>query len=110
MQMPNANGLLREVSEGRQLAINLDSRRYNEAFRSGQSVHNVDKNSCFGMFKMVDLSHPNIGIKQLKLKWRKFDCVAGKVGGARNIFLELFGRNSAESTFWLDSSSTEKVS
>ncbi|XP_039036089.1 aminodeoxychorismate synthase, chloroplastic-like [Hibiscus syriacus] len=31
-----------------------------------------------------------------------------EVSGAWNIFSELFGKNRAENTFWLDSSSTEK--
>ncbi|GMN51099.1 hypothetical protein TIFTF001_020251 [Ficus carica] len=108
MQMPNANGLLREVSKGRKLVNYADDRRYTEDSRSGQSMHDADNNSCFRMLNMVDLSHQNIGIKHLKLKWRKFDCFANKVGGARDIFHELFGHHNAGNTFWLDSSSTEK--
>lgn len=46
--------------------------------------------------------------KCLKLKWRKFDHLAGQVGGAQNIFCQLFG-HEAENTFWLDSSSTDMV-
>lgn len=110
MQMPNANGLLREVSKGRKLVNYADDRLYTEDSRSGQSMHDADNNSCFRMLNMVDLSHQNTGIKHLKLKWRKFDCFANKVGGAKNIFQELFGHHNAGNTFWLDSSSTEKVS
>ncbi|CBI31471.3 unnamed protein product, partial [Vitis vinifera] len=46
-------------------------------------------------------------VKFLNLEWRKFNGLAGQVGGSRNIFCELFGGNNAEYTFWLDSASTE---
>ncbi|XP_054815007.1 aminodeoxychorismate synthase, chloroplastic isoform X2 [Prosopis cineraria] len=57
---------------------------------------------------VVDLNHASIAYKCLKLKWRKFDHLAGQVGGAKNIFCGLFGHHKAENSFWLDSSSTEK--
>ncbi|KAA8534355.1 hypothetical protein F0562_031894 [Nyssa sinensis] len=57
---------------------------------------------------MVNLSHPSNGIKFLKLKWRKLQRLASQVGGARNIFCEIFGHHKAENTFWLDSSSIDK--
>ncbi|XP_058113604.1 aminodeoxychorismate synthase, chloroplastic isoform X2 [Magnolia sinica] len=44
----------------------------------------------------------------LKLHWKKFDCLASKVGGSGNIFCELFGSHKAEDTFWLDSSSVDQ--
>lgn len=47
--------------------------------------------------------------KFLKLKWKKLERLASQVGGARNIFCELFGDHKANNTFWLDSSSIEKV-
>ncbi|KAK4436018.1 Aminodeoxychorismate synthase, chloroplastic [Sesamum alatum] len=45
--------------------------------------------------------------KRLKLRWRRVECTMSQVGGAGNIFCELFGDDHAENTFWLDSSSTE---
>ncbi|KAH6763597.1 para-aminobenzoate synthase family protein [Perilla frutescens var. hirtella] len=45
--------------------------------------------------------------KYMKLRWRKLECSANQVGGAGNIFSELFGSHHAGNTFWLDSSSTE---
>ncbi|KAL2324798.1 hypothetical protein Fmac_023856 [Flemingia macrophylla] len=59
------------------------------------------------MFNMVNNHPATTGPKCLKLKWRKFGHLAGQVGGAESIFCGLFGYE-AESTFWLDSSSTEK--
>lgn len=47
--------------------------------------------------------------KNLKLKWRKVECSINQVGGAGNMFCELFGDHTAGNTFWLDSSSTEMV-
>jgi len=60
------------------------------------------------MFNLVNSHLATTGYKCLKLKWRKFGHLAGQVGGAENIFCELFGHET-ENTFWLDSSSTEKV-
>nr|XP_043615300.1 aminodeoxychorismate synthase, chloroplastic [Erigeron canadensis] len=60
------------------------------------------------MYKMVNSSSLSNGIKFLKLRWRKLDSLSCQVGGAKNIFLKLFGDKKAENTFWLDSSSTEK--
>ncbi|XP_024978439.1 aminodeoxychorismate synthase, chloroplastic isoform X1 [Cynara cardunculus var. scolymus] len=56
-------------------------------------------------FKMVNSSNLT---KFLKLEWRKLEHLSCQVGGAENIFLELFGDDKAGNTFWLDSSSTEK--
>ncbi|KAK3023167.1 hypothetical protein RJ639_043476 [Escallonia herrerae] len=62
----------------------------------------------FSMCNMVNLSHSRKNVKYLRLKWRKLEGFASQVGGARNIFCELFGDHKAENTFWLDSSSLEK--
>ncbi|KAJ1406414.1 Para-aminobenzoate synthase, component I [Sesbania bispinosa] len=59
------------------------------------------------MFNMVNAHNASASYKCLKLKWRKFGQLAGRVGGAKSIFCSLFG-HEAENTFWLDSSSTEK--
>jgi para-aminobenzoate synthetase len=109
MQVPGACRLLKEVSRNRHIASNADEQLFRETSKSSQLVHNAEKKSYLGMSSMVNLSHPNTGVKFLKLKWRKFDHLANHVGGARNIFCELFGHNKAENTFWLDSSSREKV-
>lgn len=109
MKVPHAYGLLREVPGHRQLN-NANDQLYDEAYRSGQSVPTGDRRRSFGVFDMLNVPHSSIGAKYLKLKWRKFDHWGGHVGGARNIFIELFGHHKAENTFWLDSSSTEKVS
>lgn len=61
------------------------------------------------MFDLVNLSYPSNGVKFLKLTWKKYDHLASEVGGAKNIFFQLFGHHKAENTFWLDSSSIEKV-
>ncbi|KAF3433924.1 hypothetical protein FNV43_RR25027 [Rhamnella rubrinervis] len=107
MKVPHAYGLLREVPGHRQLN-NTNDQLCEEAYRSGQSLPNGDRRRSFGFFDMLNVPHSSIGAKYLKLKWRKFDHLAGQVGGARNIFIELFGHHKAENTFWLDSSSTEK--
>ncbi|KAI3807749.1 hypothetical protein L1987_23683 [Smallanthus sonchifolius] len=60
------------------------------------------------MYKMVKPSNMSNGVKFLRLQWRKLENLSCQVGGAKNIFLKLFGDEKAENTFWLDSSSTEK--
>ena len=107
--MPYANGLLREVSRSNQLVCYADDRQYKEASISGQSMRDADNKNGFGMFSTANLSCSNISVKYVKLKWKKFVGLAGKVGGARNIFMDLYGHLNSENTFWLDSSSTEKV-
>lgn len=59
---------------------------------------------------ILNLSHPGRSVKFLKMTWKKLDCSASQVGGADNIFCELFGDEKAKNSFWLDSSSIEKVS
>ncbi|KAH9703652.1 Aminodeoxychorismate synthase [Citrus sinensis] len=87
----NSDELGREALRPRQLFCDLGDRR----FRIQHS-------------RRFEIQPSSIGVKCLKLTWRKFDHLASTVGGARNIFCELFGNNKAENTFWLDSSSTEK--
>ncbi|XP_022742476.1 aminodeoxychorismate synthase, chloroplastic-like isoform X2 [Durio zibethinus] len=106
-QVPHASRLFGTVSTGGQSAKNPDVRFSGEACSGGPVIHDADKRSL-GFLDMVNILPQNMGAKFLKLKWRKFDHLASEVGGARNIFSELFGRNKAENTFWLDSSSTEK--
>ncbi|CAK9317043.1 unnamed protein product [Citrullus colocynthis] len=70
-------------------------------------INGVSKKGV-GLFDLVNLSYPSNGVKFLKLSWKKYDHLASEVGGARNIFYQLFGHHKAENTFWLDSSSIEK--
>lgn len=108
MQVPCASQLLREVPRSLHLVSNAADQLYRDPPQTSQLVHDADKRSYLEVSNMVHLSHPSTGVKFLKLKWKKFDHLANQVGGARNIFCELFGRHKAEDTFWLDSSSIEK--
>ena len=58
---------------------------------------------------LLDSSRPNVGARLLKLRWKRLNSLAKKVGGEKNIFCKLFGDHKAEETFWLDSSTVEKV-
>ncbi|KAK8662303.1 hypothetical protein V6N13_091886 [Hibiscus sabdariffa] len=106
MQVPHVNRLFGAIHTGRQ-SMKKDVQLNREAPSNGQFKQGVDQRN-FGFFDMVNVLPPSMGAKFLRLKWRKFDHLASEVGGARNIFSELFGKNKAENTFWLDSSSTEK--
>ncbi|GLT70120.1 hypothetical protein SLA2020_422180 [Shorea laevis] len=107
MQVPHTGQPFREAPGNGQLVNGTGVRHYGEASASRQLEYDVDKNS-FGILDMVNLKPVSAAYKFLKLRWRKFDNLASQVGGARNIFSELYGKNKAENTFWLDSSSTEK--
>lgn len=80
---------------------------HREALREIDQTNRQDQPS-FPIGKNIGLAHPR-NTKLLKLQWRKFDSLASKVGGAKNIFRQLFGNDKAKNTFWLDSSSVEKV-
>lgn len=107
MQAPLSSQLFREIPRIRQ-SVNHSVELYKQAAPHGEVTFGAEKSS-FGMFNMVNFQHPSSGIKFLKLKWRKFDRLASQVGGAKNVFCKLFGDKKAENTFWLDSSSIEKV-
>ncbi|XP_021295417.1 aminodeoxychorismate synthase, chloroplastic isoform X2 [Herrania umbratica] len=107
MQLPHASRLFRAVHTGGQSAKKADVRFCGEACSGGQLMQDADKKN-FGFLHMVNVLPPSMGANFLRLKWRKFDHLASEVGGARNMFSELYGKNKAENTFWLDSSSTEK--
>lgn len=91
MQVPAVNQLFQDVARGKHLL---------------NGFNNLKLASLCSLMKS---SHSRFA-KYLKLKWRKLECSVNQVGGAGNIFSELFGSHRAENTFWLDSSSTEKVS
>lgn len=91
MQVPNLDPLSQSVARHGHLVKKLIERRTAE----------VDG--------ILNLSHPGHSVKFLKMTWKKLDCSASQVGGADNIFCELFGDQKAKNSFWLDSSSIEKV-
>lgn len=74
--------------------------------RIGHPVNDMQKN--LGTHNAESLSHSNSSLKFLKLTWKKLSSWAGRVGGARNIFCQLFGQQKGKDTFWLDSCSVEK--
>ncbi|KAI6676481.1 hypothetical protein NL676_037277 [Syzygium grande] len=80
---------------------------FNEVTRSRRPVYDLDERNCLGMSNM-GTSPTTIGMKLFKLTWRRFEGLATRLGGAKNIFCELFSDDKAENTFWLDSSSIEK--
>lgn len=104
MKVGGATQLLKELSRTR-------------CTGNGSSYNGNPKESLFAaktngvdVFDLVDLSYPKPHAKLLRLKWKKHERLAKKVGGAKNIFMELFGKNRGNNTFWLDTSSSDKVS
>lgn len=45
----------------------------------------------------------------LRVYWEMLPGYAGTAGGSENIFCDLFGKEAAEDTFWLDSSTRDQV-
>ncbi|KAH9768266.1 Aminodeoxychorismate synthase [Citrus sinensis] len=100
--------LLREITRTSR-SVNNSDELGREALRPRQLFCDLgDRRFGIQHSRRFEIQRSSIGVKCLKLTWRKFDHLASTVGGARNIFCELFGNNKAENTFWLDSSSTEK--
>ncbi|KAJ4903197.1 hypothetical protein Rs2_17148 [Raphanus sativus] len=94
MQVPGACELLKELSRSRSKG---NGSSYYGNPRTSLSV--AKKNG-------VDVLEPNE--KLLRLKWKKLERIAHKVGGARNIFMQLFGKSRGNDAFWLDTSSSDK--
>ncbi|XP_038690757.1 aminodeoxychorismate synthase, chloroplastic [Tripterygium wilfordii] len=107
MQVPHVKRLSMEDQISGKLMRSADGTLCRDT-RSGQLVCNKNEKSSFALFNMPTIPCSSTSVKFLKLKWRKFDQLASKVGGARNIFSELYGDDKAENSFWLDSSSIEK--
>lgn len=105
MQVPSASQFFSDVSRSQSLL-----NKSNAFHGKGEAPHIIHDayRSNLEMFGILNLQYPNAGLKFLKLKWKKVDNLARQVGGAK-IFCELFGNNKVENTFWLDSSSIEKV-
>jgi para-aminobenzoate synthetase len=102
MQVPDATQLLKELSRTR---CTGNGSSY---FGNPKSLFSAKTNGV-DVFDMVDSSYPKPHTKLLRLKWKKHERLAHKVGGVRNIFMELFGKNRGNDTFWLDTSSSDKV-
>lgn len=90
IQVPNATQLFQDAVRSKHSVNGLDSKKH-------ARLHNLLNPSC------------STKANFLKLNWRKVECSMSQVGGAGNIFCELFGDHHAGNTFWLDSSSTEMV-
>lgn len=89
------------------LVPNLDPLSQSVA-RRGHLVNKLIERRTAEVDGTLNLSHPGHCVKLLKMTWKKLDCSASQVGGADNIFCELFGDQKAKNSFWLDSSSIEK--
>lgn len=85
------------------------SQPFQDLVRSEHMINQKFQAKPFSFYNIENLSHPPSDIKFVKLKWKKISSHAREVGGARNIFSTIFGDQKAENTFWLDSSSVEKV-
>ncbi|KAL8519428.1 hypothetical protein ACS0TY_010387 [Phlomoides rotata] len=90
MQAPNITRLFQDAVSSKHLVNGFDDQKHANA-----SLSKLTKPSHLGHTRF------------LKLKWRKVECSVNQLGGAGNIFCELFGDHTARNTFWLDSSSTE---
>lgn len=104
-----ASQLGREVCGSVTSENNVGNQQNTVASKDGKLEQDTIEADPSEMHNMVNGYHASTAHKWLKLKWRKFDHLAGQVGGAKSIFCGLFGHHKAENTFWLDSSSTEKV-
>ncbi|KAL2249246.1 UNVERIFIED_CONTAM: Aminodeoxychorismate synthase, chloroplastic [Sesamum indicum] len=79
---------------------------FQDVVRSKNVVNGFDDNMHASLCNLMKPLRSR-NAKNLKLRWRKVECTISQVGGAGNIFCELFGDLHAENTFWLDSSSIE---
>ena len=104
MQVPSACQLLKELSRTRNTG---NGSSYNNN-NSSTSLSTAKKNGV-DVFNLVDLAYAKPHTQLLRLKWKKLERLVHKVGGARNIFMELYGKNRGNDAFWLDTSSSDKV-
>ncbi|KAL0721899.1 hypothetical protein Bca4012_036498 [Brassica carinata] len=100
MQVPSACQLLKQLSRTRNTG---NGSSYNSTSLSTAKKNGVD------VFDLVDLAYPKPHTQLLRLKWKKLERLVHKVGGARNIFMELYGNSSGKDAFWLDTSSSDKA-
>ncbi|GAB2276739.1 hypothetical protein Dimus_011456 [Dionaea muscipula] len=76
------------------------------SLRAGPLAEKKGSYHCNGY--VVNTPMSGKAVRNLRLKWRKLNCLASQVGGSTNIFNELYGECNAQDTFWLDSSTIEK--
>ncbi|KAK2457702.1 aminodeoxychorismate synthase, chloroplastic [Trifolium repens] len=98
----------KRVNSDAHVQVSSASRLYRDFCKSNNSENNtvdLPRKVNHGDESVLH-NNTEMNYKCLKLKWRKFNHLAGQVGGAKSIFCQLFG-HEAENTFWLDSSSTE---
>ncbi|XP_058182816.1 aminodeoxychorismate synthase, chloroplastic isoform X4 [Rhododendron vialii] len=102
----NGCRLFNNIPSGRNSGFKVP--QSNRLFRDIQLMNKLDESNYRTMRNIANPSRQSSHGKFLKLKWKKLERLASQVGGARNIFCELFGDHKANNTFWLDSSSIEK--
>ncbi|KAF8102755.1 hypothetical protein N665_0196s0047 [Sinapis alba] len=100
MQVPSACQLLKELSRTRNTG--------NGSSHNSTSLSTAKKNGV-DVFDLVDLAYPKPHKQLLRLKWKKLERLVHKVGGSRNIFMELYGNRRGNDAFWLDTSSSDKA-
>ncbi|KAF5186478.1 Anthranilate synthase component i [Thalictrum thalictroides] len=97
----------RKVHNYARMQVPFSSRQFNELPKT-KLLSNGYRANLLSMSRPAMLTCKSFDARFLKLKWKKFDCLARQVGGAHNIFCELYGNQKADNTFWLDSSSVEQ--
>ncbi|KAK3422330.1 hypothetical protein EUGRSUZ_G02823 [Eucalyptus grandis] len=108
IQVPRANHMSGQVHLTNTPSVEINGNHLlQEVTRSRRTSYDLDERSCFGMSNL-GTSPATTDMKRLKLTWRRLEGSATKLGGAKNMFCELFSDDKAENTFWLDSSSIEK--
>lgn len=107
VQVPLSNRQFRTYADWKSQCKSYDQ-QFRDACRSRRLIYEEEGKSL-STFNVVNSSRPSTGAKLLRLKWKKLNQLAAQVGGSRTIFCELFEEHKAKDTFWLDSSSTEKV-
>ncbi|XP_039173256.1 aminodeoxychorismate synthase, chloroplastic isoform X2 [Eucalyptus grandis] len=108
IQVPRANHMSGQVHLTNTPSVEINGNHLlQEVTRSRRISYDLDERSCFGMSNL-GTSPATTDMKRLKLTWRRLEGSATKLGGAKNMFCELFSDDKAENTFWLDSSSIEK--
>ncbi|XP_030456886.2 aminodeoxychorismate synthase, chloroplastic-like isoform X2 [Syzygium oleosum] len=109
IQVPHGNHISGQVRLTNTPSVEINGDHLlQEVTRSRRPVYDLDERNCLGMSNL-GTSPATIDMKLLKLTWRRLEGLAARLGGSKNIFCELFSDNKAENTFWLDSSSIEKV-
>lgn len=107
MQVAHLRKYLNGNPTSNELVNGVDLQLHKEAASSKHLMHNAEETDCCPVGVASGTKSSTIA-RYLKLKWRKYDSLASRVGGSEYIFRKIFG-DEAENTFWLDSSSTEKV-